>query len=153
VAQSQPIPSTSARPASTGARRAWCKDCGSGYCQHGRQKSRCRDCGTGHCQQHGRQKAHCPLQGLRHTAMWLRASTANADLSDSTTDRRGLPLPLPPGVMHWSALALAVQQERGQQHSSSYFVCIYPYHGLVQGSTVSPAAGGPARARCLPLQH
>jgi hypothetical protein len=32
-----------------------CKDCGTGYCEHGRQKGKCKDCGTGYCE-HGRQK-------------------------------------------------------------------------------------------------
>jgi hypothetical protein len=27
----------------------WCKDCGTGYCQHGRQEHQCMDCGTGQC--------------------------------------------------------------------------------------------------------
>jgi hypothetical protein len=48
------------RSASTGARsqKSRCKDCGTGYCEHGRQKSQCKGCGTGYCE-HGRQKSWC----------------------------------------------------------------------------------------------
>jgi hypothetical protein len=45
-----------------------CKDCGTGYCQHGRQKDRCKDCGTGYCQ-HGR---------LNHKCRECKYTTANS---------------------------------------------------------------------------
>jgi hypothetical protein len=43
-------------------RRGACKDCGVGYCTHGRVSSRCRECGTGYCT-HNRQAAQCKLCG------------------------------------------------------------------------------------------
>jgi hypothetical protein len=64
------------------------EDCGTGYCEHGRQKSKCKDCGTGHCD-HGRQEGRCKdcgtgycehgraIQGLRHGPLRARALGKN----------------------------------------------------------------------------
>jgi hypothetical protein len=51
-----------------GRQKGKCRDCGTGYCQHGptkekkcehnRGKGQCKDCGTGHCQ-HGRMPDQC----------------------------------------------------------------------------------------------
>jgi hypothetical protein len=74
-----------------GRRKDVCKDCGTGYCQHGRRrKDACKDCGMGYCQ-HGPPKHTCRgcgtpgycapgarapeahVQGLRHGPLRARA--------------------------------------------------------------------------------
>jgi hypothetical protein len=56
---------TAARRAALGRPKHKCKDCGTGYCQHGRRKGMCKDCGTGYCQ-HGRPKHTCKDCGTGH---------------------------------------------------------------------------------------
>jgi hypothetical protein len=63
-------------------RSSKCKDCGTGYCKHGRRKGQCKDCGTGYCE-HNRRKGQCKDCGTGYcehtstTAGRASARTAN----------------------------------------------------------------------------
>jgi hypothetical protein len=43
-----------------------CKECGTGYREHGRRKNYCKECGTGYCE-HGRLKHRCKECGTKNT--------------------------------------------------------------------------------------